>query len=397
MVTLINELEDRGVRAPRAESRRPARHRGAPRAPRRRAPRPGESRARVRDRGDLRQARRRRPRRPSTASCCRWCRRSTPDRSPDPCPAPLRILLPALLIIGWLAAGAVGGPYFGRISEVSSTDQASFLPASAEATEVSELIPEFSGSDDIPAIVRADPRRRPAGRRPRLGGGRARRRAGGDRRRRRSRVPAIESDDGEALEVFVPISGDVDETVAELRTRAHRRGARRAGGLDHRPGRIHRRPGRRVRRHRRPAAARRAGRRVRHPADRLPLAAAADPGARHRRVLAVPRAPRRLVARQGRGGADQRAGAGHPVHPRDRRGDRLRAAVRLAVPRGAARLRSGAGTPPGRPCGGRSSRSSPRAARSSSGCSACCSATSTRTRRSARSPRSASPARCSAR
>ncbi len=68
-------------------------------------------------------------------------------------PRALRILIPALLIVGWLAAGAVGGPYFGRISEVSSTDQASFLPASAEATEVSELIPEFSGSDDIPAIV----------------------------------------------------------------------------------------------------------------------------------------------------------------------------------------------------------------------------------------------------
>lgn len=127
----------------------------------------------------------------------------------------LRILLPAVLIIAWLAAGAIGGPFFGRISEVSTTDQASFLPASAEATEVSQLIPEFSGSDDIPAIVlltrdsgltEAD--RSWAEGLPDLI-------AGIDGTEDSS--PAIESDDGEALQVFVPISGEVDETVADLR------------------------------------------------------------------------------------------------------------------------------------------------------------------------------------
>lgn len=131
-------------------------------------------------------------------------------------PRPLRILIPALLIIGWLAAGAVGGPYFGRISEVSSTDQASFLPASAEATEVSELIPEFSGSDDIPAIVvlTRDGGLRDSDREwaaDELGTVLAGIDGVGDA------SPAIESDDGEALEVFVPISGEVDETVLELR------------------------------------------------------------------------------------------------------------------------------------------------------------------------------------
>lgn len=131
-------------------------------------------------------------------------------------PRALRILLPALLIVAWLAAGAVGGPYFGRISEVSSNDQATFLPASAEATEVSELLPEFSDSDGIPAIVVLD-------------------RDGGltddDRAWAQDDLvdllsgldgtddasPAIESDDGEAFQLFVPITGDVDESVAEVR------------------------------------------------------------------------------------------------------------------------------------------------------------------------------------
>ena len=40
----------------------------------------------------------------------------------------LRWLLPSLLIVGWLAAAGVGGPYFGKIDEVSSNDQASYLP-----------------------------------------------------------------------------------------------------------------------------------------------------------------------------------------------------------------------------------------------------------------------------
>jgi RND superfamily putative drug exporter len=65
----------------------------------------------------------------------------------------LRALLPALLILVWLAGAAIGGPYFGRVDEVSSNDQTAYLPETAEATEVSRLAPEFTGSDAIPAIV----------------------------------------------------------------------------------------------------------------------------------------------------------------------------------------------------------------------------------------------------
>ena len=68
-------------------------------------------------------------------------------------PRLLRLVLPPLLILVWLLGAAVGGPYFGRVDEVSSNDAAAYLPDSAEATEVSHLAPEFTGSDAIPAII----------------------------------------------------------------------------------------------------------------------------------------------------------------------------------------------------------------------------------------------------
>lgn len=64
-----------------------------------------------------------------------------------------RALLSAALIVVWLAASAIGGPYFGRVGEVSSNEQANYLPASSEATQVQALLGEFNDSDAIPAIV----------------------------------------------------------------------------------------------------------------------------------------------------------------------------------------------------------------------------------------------------
>lgn len=65
----------------------------------------------------------------------------------------LRVLLPALFIVAWLAGAAVGGPYFGKVSEVSSNDQTLYLPESADASVVQEKLSEFNDSDAIPAIV----------------------------------------------------------------------------------------------------------------------------------------------------------------------------------------------------------------------------------------------------
>lgn len=65
----------------------------------------------------------------------------------------LRIVIPLLLIALWFGAGAVGGPTFGKISSVSTNDQASFLPASADSTKVQALQTRFTDSKSIPAIV----------------------------------------------------------------------------------------------------------------------------------------------------------------------------------------------------------------------------------------------------
>ena len=77
----------------------------------------------------------------------------THRRSTRGMPRALRVLLPALLIIAWLAAAAVGGPYFGRVEEVSSNDRTAYLPETADATQVSLVSSDFLGSDSLPAIV----------------------------------------------------------------------------------------------------------------------------------------------------------------------------------------------------------------------------------------------------
>ncbi|WP_127792954.1 MMPL family transporter [Agromyces sp. LHK192] len=77
------------------------------------------------------------------------------DRSTAAGAAPrwLRAAIPAVLILVWLAVFGLGGASFGRLSDVVVNDQAQFLPASAEATEVNELQAEFRDADLIPAIV----------------------------------------------------------------------------------------------------------------------------------------------------------------------------------------------------------------------------------------------------
>ncbi|MFC6396718.1 MMPL family transporter [Luteococcus sanguinis] len=131
----------------------------------------------------------------------------------------LRWLTGALvLVITWLAVAGVGGPIFGRISEVSSNDQTTFLPASSESTQVAKRLSSFLGGDSIPAVVvasrddaltaadqawlKALPAKVTAGV------------AGSPQG-----SPAITSEDGQAAQMFVPLStdGEVSETVDELK------------------------------------------------------------------------------------------------------------------------------------------------------------------------------------
>jgi RND superfamily putative drug exporter len=65
----------------------------------------------------------------------------------------LRWLVPVILVLTWLALAGVGGPTFGRLEEVSSNDQASFLPASAEATAAQDWQAKFRDSDEVPGVI----------------------------------------------------------------------------------------------------------------------------------------------------------------------------------------------------------------------------------------------------
>ena len=64
-----------------------------------------------------------------------------------------RIALPIILVLVWLGLGSLGGPTFGKISDVTTNDRAAFLPASTESTKVQELQSTYQNGQSIPAIV----------------------------------------------------------------------------------------------------------------------------------------------------------------------------------------------------------------------------------------------------
>lgn len=138
-------------------------------------------------------------------------------KSEQSVPRWLRIGLPAVLVLVWLVGGSVCGPYFGRVDEVATNDQSSFLPASADATQVNERLTDFTGGDEIPAVVVAsasEPLDQTqlaalAELAPAIGAV-----AGVG-----EVSPPIPSEDGLAVQLFVPIdaSGEVREIVEEIR------------------------------------------------------------------------------------------------------------------------------------------------------------------------------------
>ena len=81
----------------------------------------------------------------------------TPASAPPPRPTRVRRLLlwgaAVLVLLVWLGVTGVGGPTFGKLSDVVTNSQEDFLPVDAQATEVSDRIGDFSTQDGIPAII----------------------------------------------------------------------------------------------------------------------------------------------------------------------------------------------------------------------------------------------------
>ncbi|HEU0206162.1 MAG TPA: MMPL family transporter [Pseudolysinimonas sp.] len=132
----------------------------------------------------------------------------------------IRLVAPLILVLAWLGVSGLGGPTFGTISQVTNNDQASYLPASAESTQVQADLKKFFPSDTVPAIIVYA---RTSGVTP------------ADTRSVAERVAAlgtvdgvgsvvgpIPSTDGQALEVFVPVksSADAKTVIADVRAAA---------------------------------------------------------------------------------------------------------------------------------------------------------------------------------
>jgi RND superfamily putative drug exporter len=117
------------------------------------------------------------------------------------------------VVVAWLAIGGVAGPYSGKLSEVATNDNASFLPADAEATRAQELAAGFVDEQTTPALVVYE---RPGGL---TDADKAEVAADAARFAQVDGVvgplpPPVFSDDGEAAQVIVPLAeGDNVEIV----------------------------------------------------------------------------------------------------------------------------------------------------------------------------------------
>lgn len=134
----------------------------------------------------------------------------------------LRIGIPSLLVLLWVVGGSIGGPFFGKVDQVATNDQSSFLPQSADATEVSERLTDFTGGDTIPALVVAATDDGSALTDAQLSALQtlATEVASIDGVTGEASAPLV-SDDATAAQIFVPIdsSGEVREVVEQVRER----------------------------------------------------------------------------------------------------------------------------------------------------------------------------------
>lgn len=209
----------------------------------------------------------------------------------------IRVLWPSFLIVIWVIGAALGGPYFGRIDEVSSNEQANYLPASAEATKVQQLRGEFSESNAIPAIVvftseqvlseaQLEEIAAQITGLPAVAGV------------AEEVSPAIPSDDGRAVQVFVPIEPDAEigNVVAELSRGLQDRVPEGVQVHVTGPAGFTADLLRGLHRNRRSPARRGAGRGVPHPDRGLSLRAASACGSFHQLVRVMCGTPVRVVA-----------------------------------------------------------------------------------------------------
>lgn len=129
-------------------------------------------------------------------------------------PGWVRRLIPVVLVLAWLGVMGVGGPTFGKLSDVVSNSQTEFLPVDSQATQVQDRLGEFQDSDGVPAIVVMESENEITPRQLRAIGTNAQ--ALGEIQDVLEVSPPIPSEDGKAVEIIALVSSEADTgTVVE--------------------------------------------------------------------------------------------------------------------------------------------------------------------------------------
>ncbi|MGV9623359.1 MMPL family transporter [Streptomyces tendae] len=129
-----------------------------------------------------------------------------------------RWLVPVLLLLVWLVVGGALGPYAGKLGEVATNDQASFLPRSAESTRVVDAQKAFQQDETLPVIVvwTADGDGDAAVTAHQQAATRSVAGLEGDPGIVGSASPALPSDDGEALQAVVQVEPDLGDRLPDV-------------------------------------------------------------------------------------------------------------------------------------------------------------------------------------
>ncbi|MGY1604018.1 MMPL family transporter [Geodermatophilus sp. SYSU D00815] len=132
----------------------------------------------------------------------------------------LRWLLPLLVVLVWLGGAAPLGSLSGKLTGLQENDNAAFLPDSAESTRVTELQQAFAATEAIPAVLLWESTDGPVDEAA-LG-------AIAERLSAATRVaedadalageasPPIPSEDGEAVQAFLPLSPDLGDEIVPV-------------------------------------------------------------------------------------------------------------------------------------------------------------------------------------
>ncbi|MER6098294.1 MMPL family transporter [Streptomyces sp. NPDC001728] len=130
---------------------------------------------------------------------------------------PVRWLVPLVLVVVWLGLGGAFGSYAGKLGEVSTNDQAAFLPQNADSTRVIAQQKAFNEQETLPVVVvwtaaggadvsEAQQRAATAALRSLVAA------EGVDG----MPSPAFRSEDGKALQGVVPLSPDLGERLGAV-------------------------------------------------------------------------------------------------------------------------------------------------------------------------------------